>query len=101
MHGRIDRLGRLVIHARDGAPPRGPASFLPQCYFILILMGLDLQVQEKAQAEIDSVTGRTRLPRMSDKAAMPYLCSIVWETFRWSPPVPVSAYSFPHLIAKS
>ncbi|KAJ6555588.1 cytochrome P450 [Mycena vulgaris] len=56
----------------------------------MLAMVLHPEVQAKAQAEIDSVTGRSRLPRMSDRTAMPYLVSIVWETFRWSPPVPVT-----------
>jgi len=56
----------------------------------MLAMLLHPEVQAKAQAEIDSVTDRSRLPRMTDRAAMPYLVSIVWETFRWSPPVPVT-----------
>ncbi|KAJ7439746.1 hypothetical protein FB451DRAFT_1377791 [Mycena latifolia] len=31
---------------------------------------------------------RGRLPRMSDHTDMPYLMQIVWEVFRWAPPVP-------------
>ncbi|KAJ7454257.1 cytochrome P450, partial [Mycena latifolia] len=50
------------------------------------------QVQEKAHEEIDRVIidRRGRLPRMSDRADMPYLTQIVWEVFRWAPPVPVT-----------
>ncbi|KAJ7637836.1 cytochrome P450 [Mycena rosella] len=56
----------------------------------MLAMVLHPEVQAKAQAEIDSVTGGQRLPRMSDRASMPYLDKIVWEVFRWAPPVPVT-----------
>ncbi|KAJ7080194.1 cytochrome P450 [Mycena belliarum] len=48
------------------------------------------EVQAKAQAEIDAVIGRGRLPRMGDKNDLPYLTQVVWEVFRWAPPVPVT-----------
>ncbi|KAH9977454.1 cytochrome P450 [Russula compacta] len=56
----------------------------------MLAMVLHPEVQAKAQEEIDRVTGRSRLPCMADRNEMPYLVSIVWETFRWSPPVPVT-----------
>jgi len=55
-------------------------------------MLINQEAQAKAQKEIDEVTGRNRLPRMSDRNSMPYLSAVVWETFRWAPPVPVSKY---------
>jgi len=55
-------------------------------------MLINQEAQAKAQKEIDTVTGRNRLPRMSDRNCMPYLSAVVWETFRWAPPVPVSKW---------
>lgn len=43
------------------------------------------EVQIKAQAEIDRVIGRDRLPTFEDKADLPYIDHIVWECLRWNP----------------
>ncbi|KAJ2919426.1 hypothetical protein MD484_g995, partial [Candolleomyces efflorescens] len=40
-------------------------------------------VQRKAQAEIDSVIGRDRLPLVTDRAALPYVHAVVKELSRW------------------
>jgi len=47
------------------------------------------EVQEKAQAEIDSVVGKDRLPTFDDRDALPYIEAIICETLRWNPPVPL------------
>ncbi|KZT23270.1 cytochrome P450 [Neolentinus lepideus HHB14362 ss-1] len=58
-------------------------------------MVINQAAQAKAQEEIDRVTGRQRIPRMSDRAQMPYLSAVVWEVFRWAPPVPIT---LPHRV---
>ncbi|KAG1846138.1 cytochrome P450 [Suillus tomentosus] len=45
--------------------------------------------QERAQAEIDSVVGRDRLPTFEDRASLPYVESILRETLRWQPVLPL------------
>jgi len=45
------------------------------------------EVQEKAQAEIDAVVGKDRLPTFGDRDALPYIEAIICETMRWNPPV--------------
>ena len=47
------------------------------------------QVQRKAQAELDAVVGRTRLPTFADAPNLPYVRAIVKEVLRWRPPVPL------------
>ncbi|KAK1292090.1 Cytochrome P450 93A1 [Acorus calamus] len=47
-------------------------------------------IQYKAQQELDSVVGKHRLVEASDVPNLPYLQSIVKETLRLHPPVPVS-----------
>lgn len=47
-------------------------------------------VQAKAQAEIDRVVGRDRLPEISDRDDLPYVNAVMLEVFRWHPPVPLS-----------
>ncbi|KAJ7662334.1 cytochrome P450, partial [Mycena rosella] len=39
--------------------------------------------QRKAQAEIDSVTGRKHLPDFGDEASLPYVSALVKEVLRW------------------
>ncbi|KAG1848016.1 cytochrome P450 [Suillus subluteus] len=46
-------------------------------------------VQKCAQAEIDSVIGRDRLPTFEDRASLPYIDAVVRETFRWQPVTPI------------
>ncbi|KAG0697627.1 cytochrome P450 [Suillus ampliporus] len=46
-------------------------------------------VQRRAQAEIDSVTGRDRLPTFEDRASLPYVESVMRETYRWHPVAPI------------
>lgn len=43
------------------------------------------EVQTKAQAELDRVIGRDRLPTLDDRKDLPYIESIAWEAFRWNP----------------
>ena len=47
------------------------------------------EVQEKAQAEIDAVVGKDRLPTFGDRGDLPYIEAIICETMRWHPPVPL------------
>ncbi|KAG8972279.1 hypothetical protein FRC05_010222 [Tulasnella sp. 425] len=55
---------------------------------VLLAMMLFPSVQEKAQAEIDRVVGRDRLPTFDDQQDLPYLHALVLEALRWSPSVP-------------
>ncbi|KZV67271.1 cytochrome P450 [Peniophora sp. CONT] len=46
-------------------------------------------IQKRAQEEIDSVVGRTRLPTFADLSHLPYVRAIVQETLRWRPVGPI------------
>ena len=48
------------------------------------------EVLRKAQEEIDSVVGHSRLPSFGDRSSLPYIEAIVTETLRWGCPVPLS-----------
>ncbi|KAF9642748.1 cytochrome P450 [Thelephora ganbajun] len=52
------------------------------------------EVLKKAQEEIDSAVGRSRLPTFSDRSSLPYVEAMLTETLRWGCPVPLN---FPHL----
>ncbi|KAG1825395.1 cytochrome P450 [Suillus variegatus] len=50
-----------------------------------LAMVLYPDVQRRAQAEIDSVVGRDRLPTFEDRPSLPYIESVFRETLRWQP----------------
>lgn len=58
---------------------------------------LDLWLQRKAQAEVDKVCGRGRMPEFDDYDALPYIRMCVKEVQRWRP---VVIMSFPHYTTK-
>ena len=47
------------------------------------------KVMRKAQAEVDRVVGRDRLPSFADKPHLPYFRALVKEVLRWRPPGPM------------
>jgi hypothetical protein len=47
------------------------------------------EVQRKAQAEIDAVVGKDRLPDFGDQPLLPYVSAILEEALRWHPVVPL------------
>ena len=55
--------------------------------FVLAMINYP-EVQEKAQAEIDRVIGRSRLPTYSDRESLPYIYAIYKEVLRWHTVVP-------------
>ncbi|XP_028666623.1 cytochrome P450 2J2-like [Erpetoichthys calabaricus] len=58
----------------------------------LLFMVLNPQIQEKVQAEIDSVLGQTHLPSMEDKINMPYTEAVVHEIQRMGDIVPLNLF---------
>ncbi|KAJ5987004.1 hypothetical protein N7451_011369 [Penicillium sp. IBT 35674x] len=59
-----------------------------------LAMTLYPEVQRKAQEEIDRVLGAGRLPKMTDRASLPYVEAVVKETLRWHPVAPMG---IPHM----
>jgi hypothetical protein len=47
------------------------------------------QVQRRAQAELDAVIGRDRLPTFDDKPHLPYIEAFCKELLRWKMPLPL------------
>ncbi|XP_072030800.1 cytochrome P450 2J4-like [Amphiura filiformis] len=47
-------------------------------------------IQKKVQEDIDSVVGRNRRPKLTDRDDLPYVDAILLEAFRIRPPVPLS-----------
>jgi cytochrome P450 len=55
----------------------------------MLAMLLHPEVQVKAQAEIDEVIGRERLPDMDDRNSLPYVECVLKEVLRWQSVVPL------------
>ncbi|CAA7263631.1 unnamed protein product [Cyclocybe aegerita] len=60
-------------------------------------MILNPRVQAKAQAELDAVVGKDRLPTINDRENLPYIRSIIAEIFRYSPAIPMC---IPHALSQ-
>ncbi|KAJ7867799.1 cytochrome P450 monooxygenase [Mycena leptocephala] len=65
--------------------------------FVLAMVAYP-DVQKKAQAELDNVVGKDRLPNFGDESSLPYCNAIVKEVLRWNPPAPLAS---PHLSVNS
>lgn len=56
-------------------------------FFLAMVLFPD--AQKKAQAQIDAVVGKGRLPRLEDRPLLPYIDAILRETLRHSPVAPL------------
>lgn len=68
----------------------GAETTVAALFVFLLAMVLHPEVMHKAQAEIDSVIGRERLPGFADKERLPYVSAIVKEILRWRPVAPLA-----------
>ena len=57
----------------------------------MLAMVRNPDIQRKAQAEIDDVVGRDRLPTFADYEDLPYIRALVREVLRWNPVDPLGA----------
>ena len=62
-------------------------------YLFLVLI-LYPEVQKRAQAELDSVVSRDRLPTFDDRPRLPYIEAVCKELLRWRVVLPMGANSF-------
>ena len=60
--------------------------------FFLVLT-LYPEVQKRAQAELDSVVSRDRLPTFDDRPRLPYIEALCKELLRWKVVLPMGAVS--------
>ncbi|XP_072040183.1 cytochrome P450 2U1-like [Amphiura filiformis] len=59
-------------------------------YWGMLYLLANPDIQSSLQSELDSVVGRTRFPRISDKVNLPYTRAVIQEIYRMSSPVPLS-----------
>ena len=57
-------------------------------------MASNPHIQKRAQTDLETVVGPSRLPAMEDKAGLPYITAIVKECLRWRSVIPLSV---PHV----
>nr|BAK09388.1 cytochrome P450 [Postia placenta] len=55
-----------------------------------LIMTLYPEVQNKAQAELDSVVEAGRLPDYGDRDKLPYIDALIKEVLRWNPVLPLA-----------
>ena len=51
---------------------------------LFLVLVLYPQVQKRAQAELDAVIGRDRLPTLDDRPRLPYIEALCKELLRWN-----------------
>jgi cytochrome P450 len=57
-----------------------------------LVMSLHPEIQRQAQAEIERVVGKDRLPTIDDRKDLPYTMALITEVLRWSPVAPMGIY---------
>ncbi|KAI0310501.1 CyP450 monooxygenase [Amylostereum chailletii] len=57
-----------------------------------LAMAVHPAAQRRAQAEIDAVVGRDRLPTFEDRASLPFADAIYREVLRWNPSTPLGVH---------
>ncbi|KZT03178.1 cytochrome P450 monooxygenase [Laetiporus sulphureus 93-53] len=67
----------------------GTDTTITSITIFVLAMVLNPEVYKKAQAELDDVVGRKRLPNLSDRNSLPYLDCVLKEVYRWGSPVPL------------
>ena len=55
----------------------------------MLAMAAYPEVQKKAQEELDSVIGHSRMPTLADRDSLPYIRATVREALRWRTVAPV------------
>ncbi len=56
---------------------------------LFLALALFPQVQRRAQAELDAVIGRDRLPTFDDWSSLPYIEALCKELMRWQMVTPI------------
>ena len=65
-------------------------------YSFFLALVLFPEAQRRAQAELDVVIGRERLPTFSDRPRLPYIEALCKELMRWQMVTPIGAiWGFP------
>jgi len=81
-------------HSRFLLTPIIDIETVSSMYSLFLVLVLFPQVQRRAQAELDAVIGRDRLPMFDDRPRLPYIEAFCKELMRWNMVTPTGT-SFP------
>ncbi|EPS92745.1 hypothetical protein FOMPIDRAFT_62158 [Fomitopsis schrenkii] len=96
MPGLTPEKEHMFRWASEAVYAAGSDTTVSSIYTFMMCMARNIEVQKKAQAELDSYLGPLdRLPTFEDRDALPYIDKILWEVFRWYPVVPLA---LPHRV---
>ncbi|KAK0500313.1 cytochrome P450 [Armillaria luteobubalina] len=79
----------MLENARQLEIIRNTAATVSVVLSAILAFILYPEIQAKAQAELDTVVGSTRLPNFDDRPQLPYIEAILSEALRWNPVVPM------------
>ncbi|KAF8967923.1 cytochrome P450 [Flammula alnicola] len=82
-----------IMMAATGLFSGGSLTTVAAIMSFFLAMVLHPRVQRRAQEELDTVLGGVRLPKLSDRASLPYLECIIKELLRWRPGAPLAAHT--------
>jgi hypothetical protein len=91
MFGGLDTVSFLICFKNLSIETMRTVKSMSSALSFFLAMILNPRVQAKAQAELDAVVGKDRLPLIGDKADLPYIRSIVAEVLRWAPALPLGS----------
>ena len=80
--------GEFSVNAKHSSAG-AETTYTAMSWFVLAMI-TNPEIQKRAQAELDAVVGRTRIPAFSDASSLPYVHATVKEVLRWRPPLPLS-----------
>lgn len=76
-----------TFHSR----PYNPIKTMSSMSCLILALVLSPHVQKRAQAELDLVVGRDRLPTFDDRPRLPYIEAICKEVVRWQLVAPLGS----------
>ncbi|KAI0257947.1 cytochrome P450 [Gloeopeniophorella convolvens] len=88
----LARFGRDLWHEVMESPIQIVKDSMTTSALLTFLLAMILHpdVQVKAQAELDSVVGRDRLPTFEDRPRLPYIDALCREVLRWKVVTPLA-----------
>jgi cytochrome P450 len=88
--GNDPKEDELIMWASGSLYSAGADTSVSAVHSFYLEMLLHPEIQAKAQAELDSVVGKDRMPTFEDMSRLPYCGAIVKEVFRRRPVAPLA-----------
>ena len=95
MPGLTPEKEHMCRWASEAVYAAGSDTTVSSIYTFMMCMARNIDVQKKAQAELDNVIGSSRLPDMDDYDSLPYIRAVALESMRW---MPVAPLGIPHMV---